>query len=145
MIRRPPRSTLFPYTTLFRSPAPALRQTGRKVRQAECPARLCRASSCICSEIGVMDFGSGQIRWATLKRHAAFHHAVDAVCDLKRLTDVLLDDDDTGPARADARQGGIDVADDHGGQTETEFIAENDAGVRHQCPPDGDHLLLTAR
>src|SRR6266508_5891534 len=28
MIRRPPRSTLFPYTTLFRSPCPA-------------PARLC--------------------------------------------------------------------------------------------------------
>src|SRR3712207_7241655 len=25
MIRRPPRSTLFPYTTLFRSPLPALR------------------------------------------------------------------------------------------------------------------------
>src|SRR2546429_5981972 len=27
MIRRPPRSTLFPYTTLFRSLAPAPRQT----------------------------------------------------------------------------------------------------------------------
>src|SRR2546425_8145977 len=27
MIRRPPRSTLFPYTTLFRSAAPAARQT----------------------------------------------------------------------------------------------------------------------
>src|SRR3712207_7048968 len=26
MIRRPPRSTLFPYTTLFRSAAPALRR-----------------------------------------------------------------------------------------------------------------------
>src|SRR2546429_8711389 len=26
MIRRPPRSTLFPYTTLFRSPSPALRE-----------------------------------------------------------------------------------------------------------------------
>src|SRR5256885_10542540 len=26
MIRRPPRSTLFPYTTLFRSPAPAAHQ-----------------------------------------------------------------------------------------------------------------------
>src|SRR2546422_4824084 len=26
MIRRPPRSTLFPYTTLFRSPAPVLVQ-----------------------------------------------------------------------------------------------------------------------
>src|SRR2546428_1001088 len=27
MIRRPPRSTLFPYTTLFRSPLPAARPT----------------------------------------------------------------------------------------------------------------------
>src|SRR5436305_11163329 len=27
MLRRPPRSTLFPYTTLFRSPAFALRQS----------------------------------------------------------------------------------------------------------------------
>src|SRR3712207_9418672 len=29
MIRRPPRSTLFPYTTLFRSLAAALKSTGR--------------------------------------------------------------------------------------------------------------------
>src|SRR2546430_15380889 len=28
MIRRPPRSTLFPYTTLFRSPVPAVRARG---------------------------------------------------------------------------------------------------------------------
>src|SRR5260221_3193135 len=31
MIRRPPRSTLFPYTTLFRSPAPPFRCSGRRV------------------------------------------------------------------------------------------------------------------
>src|SRR2546430_7738707 len=31
MIRRPPRSTLFPYTTLFRSLRQALRQTFRQV------------------------------------------------------------------------------------------------------------------
>src|SRR3712207_6902287 len=30
MIRRPPRSTLFPYTTLFRSPAQAGVQAGRE-------------------------------------------------------------------------------------------------------------------
>src|SRR2546430_17662976 len=30
MIRRPPRSTLFPYTTLFRSPHAAVGGTGRK-------------------------------------------------------------------------------------------------------------------
>src|SRR5690349_23891807 len=29
MIRRPPRSTLFPYTTLFRSSAPATTSSGR--------------------------------------------------------------------------------------------------------------------
>src|SRR2546422_5311011 len=39
MIRRPPRSTLFPYTTLFRSrPTPALRLEARWVHQ-----RLTRA------------------------------------------------------------------------------------------------------
>src|SRR5260370_24223824 len=36
MIRRPPRSTLFPYTTLFRSPADQLRlhRRPRRVRRA---------------------------------------------------------------------------------------------------------------
>src|SRR3712207_8027565 len=33
MIRRPPRSTLFPYTTLFRSPTSA-REAGRVARQS---------------------------------------------------------------------------------------------------------------
>src|SRR3712207_8437584 len=38
MIRRPPRSTLFPYTTLFRSPAPA--PSARARRGSRCaPAR----------------------------------------------------------------------------------------------------------
>src|SRR5438445_6463498 len=30
MIRRPPRSTLFPYTTLFRSPVPSFRREERE-------------------------------------------------------------------------------------------------------------------
>src|SRR5438477_5805794 len=39
MLRRPPRSTLFPYTTLFRScPRGAPRPGGR----GPCPARRCR-------------------------------------------------------------------------------------------------------
>src|SRR3712207_7155126 len=33
MIRRPPRSTLFPYTTLFRSPSPAARVRRRWPRR----------------------------------------------------------------------------------------------------------------
>src|SRR3712207_7194676 len=35
MIRRPPRSTLFPYTTLFRSRADAARQVNRAPRRRE--------------------------------------------------------------------------------------------------------------
>src|SRR2546427_5847723 len=40
MIRRPPRSTLFPYTTLFRSPAhlPDARAGGRARRRSRRPA-----------------------------------------------------------------------------------------------------------
>src|SRR5690349_22124385 len=50
MIRRPPRSTLFPYTTLFRSDVQRLRQTIREPhallrRHASEPAELPRAGS----------------------------------------------------------------------------------------------------
>src|SRR2546422_6494731 len=50
MIRRPPRSTLFPYTTLFRSrsrvplPAAGLRRTGRLLRVSEGRADVRRAA-----------------------------------------------------------------------------------------------------
>src|SRR5438876_5657483 len=40
MIRRPPRSTLFPYTTLFRS----LRQLSRFARRQDRGCRLCECS-----------------------------------------------------------------------------------------------------
>src|SRR2546426_4895498 len=40
MIRRPPRSTLFPYTTLFRSRATDLRDGSRQGRERPAAARL---------------------------------------------------------------------------------------------------------
>src|SRR5205807_5139445 len=43
MIRRPPRSTLFPYTTLFRSRSPARSRARR--RTARPPCRSCAARS----------------------------------------------------------------------------------------------------
>src|SRR2546427_4585190 len=42
MIRRPPRSTLFPYTTLFRSPQ---LPGGERRRDDQCPRRRPRARS----------------------------------------------------------------------------------------------------
>src|SRR2546430_13784518 len=42
MIRRPPRSTLFPYTTLFRSPGAWARSLARVLDDAEFAARIAR-------------------------------------------------------------------------------------------------------
>src|SRR2546430_11385475 len=41
MIRRPPRSTLFPYTTLFRSPKPITETTWFMPEPGERSVRLC--------------------------------------------------------------------------------------------------------
>src|SRR2546425_9067149 len=44
MIRRPPRSTLFPYTTLFRSPSPSRSHTSRRpTRGTSPPSRTSRS------------------------------------------------------------------------------------------------------
>src|SRR5256885_10981885 len=50
MIRRPPRSTLFPYTTLFRSRDPARQRSRPEVRSAttfRIPARSAFSASCL--------------------------------------------------------------------------------------------------
>src|SRR4051812_49493840 len=53
MIRRPPRSTLFPYTTLFRSPAPGRARVakGRRLRFAPPRSTLCDRSEEHTSEL----------------------------------------------------------------------------------------------
>src|SRR2546422_3817298 len=45
MIRRPPRSTLFPYTTLFRSPLPDLERRSQLLRNGRKPHRASRDTS----------------------------------------------------------------------------------------------------
>src|SRR5256885_9954568 len=45
MIRRPPRSTLFPYTTLFRSPWRTCRRRSCSFFRRKCPGRLRRINA----------------------------------------------------------------------------------------------------
>src|SRR3712207_7523632 len=45
MIRRPPRSTLFPYTTLFRS-SPGVRSRSGGASQSLCDAHSCQQPAC---------------------------------------------------------------------------------------------------
>src|SRR5256885_8539154 len=67
MIRRPPRSTLFPYTTLFRSLSKRLAVSGYEEL-----VELLRATRCRCSQVvGRIQLGPGQCQ---LRRH---RHAID--------------------------------------------------------------------
>src|SRR5438874_9475911 len=50
MIRRPPRSTLFPYTTLFRSGRHSRRSASAKLSLGRCPAAA-RAAPIISAEL----------------------------------------------------------------------------------------------
>src|SRR3712207_7856900 len=45
MIRRPPRSTLFPYTTLFRSTTSSRNIRMQRICERTCELRLCAAGS----------------------------------------------------------------------------------------------------
>ena len=76
--------------------------------------------------------------------HAAFLKTIGPVGDRHGVDKVLLDQDHAGAALFDVGERRIDVADDDRREAETEFVAEQDARVRHQASADGDHLLLAA-
>src|SRR5690349_23728007 len=65
MIRRPPRSTLFPYTTLFRSHASSGFELFAAMREAPF------GSTCICGATGgarTANFARRRMRWNTYRR-----------------------------------------------------------------------------
>src|SRR5712675_1397641 len=64
MIRRPPRSTLFPYTTLFRSPRPAQRRGQPRLERAPVSAELLRLDG-----VGVRLGGREVLRDVSLTVH----------------------------------------------------------------------------
>src|SRR5437588_9792871 len=75
MIRRPPRSTLFPYTTLFRSP-PSSRTSAAQTRG---PAASAAARNCGRADRGHMPAGS---RWRSEEHTSELQSHSDLVCRL---------------------------------------------------------------
>src|SRR2546430_6416146 len=85
MIRRPPRSTLFPYTTLFRSPSPNTRRmsgpnpiaatisgmTMKKLRSEEHTSELQSQSNLVCRLL----LEKKKKNTTTSKRHDTDHNA----------------------------------------------------------------------
>src|SRR5258707_8369282 len=92
MIRRPPRSTLFPYTTLFRSPRPAAPAPGRAP-----PARpaLLQRRSAPRSEEHTSELQSRQYLVCRLllekKKKTSNHMVDDGFANPKGLTKMLRD------------------------------------------------------
>src|SRR3712207_8031530 len=70
MIRRPPRSTLFPYTTLFRSLAP----TPERERRGDEVAGSHRRYPAACRVVDPQSFGCGSDREDHVSREPAVAH-----------------------------------------------------------------------
>src|SRR2546425_10753644 len=89
MIRRPPRSTLFPYTTLFRSNPPELPLGGDRLPDTVRPRTRCERGEFSCRALckgwdrchlwqpGYLDYGSGPLGFAPRRRRrVALYRAV---------------------------------------------------------------------
>src|SRR3712207_8516128 len=69
MIRRPPRSTLFPYTTLFRSESGAMRLTPTSIRDQASANR--RGSSGVPCRTGTLPSGAKAIQGSRSEEHTS--------------------------------------------------------------------------
>src|SRR5215471_20494489 len=97
------------------------------------------------AEICGLYFVARKLTRTTFQSHPAFLHAVHAIGGPERPLNVLLDDQDRCSFGANARHCSIDVANDDRGEAETELVAKQKLGIRHQRPADRQHLLLPTR
>src|SRR2546421_8055035 len=84
MIRRPPRSTLFPYTTLFRSPGWALRATAGDPR-----AGRRRRGPRSRRHISLAQRGSGESRDGPAPREPRPHRSEEHTSELQSRSDLV--------------------------------------------------------
>src|SRR5258708_8746464 len=85
MIRRPPRSTLFPYTTLFRSPASARRRPAHRSRSSARPGGREYGWPTLSSDSLLSAHHRGRVEWH------AFTDQLSEASDLRVGCEALLD------------------------------------------------------
>ena len=84
------------------------------------------------------------MRWS-MQGDTALLQAIDVARSLESLHDVLFDNDQRQAICNDVWQLRVNIAHDNGREAETDFIAQQQTRVRHECAPDCRHLLLSAR
>src|SRR5258708_37796625 len=127
MIRRPPRSTLFPYTTLFRSLAETLEEIADLQARAE--NRRQRRDRLQARAAAVL----------ALKEHHALHERADQIGDLPARCDMIVGVD----ARSDAGHG--EHADDAAARVDRHRDARPNTGLAQPRPCNGliRHMRVT--
>src|SRR5256885_12345405 len=86
MIRRPPRSTLFPYTTLFRSALRASARDSASNWRASCEVRRVASRNCsICVTLSTTDRKSTRLN----SSHLVISYAVFCLKKKKNALDIL--------------------------------------------------------
>src|SRR5690348_17460317 len=90
MIRRPPRSTLFPYTTLFRSSGECTCPTGSST---QCPSSnmRCSGGSHLCQCRAGSDCASGEFCSASLCRYRSEEHTSELQSPVHLVCRLLLE------------------------------------------------------
>lgn len=81
-------------------------------------------------------------RWS-LPNDPALLENVEPVGHRSERGDVLVDDEDRMAARFELRQRAPNIATNQGRKPLCRFVEHDEPGVGHECPGDGQHLLLT--
>src|SRR2546430_11750301 len=152
MIRRPPRSTLFPYTTLFRSlcgvatPLP-LAAAAARGGAGRCGSGACGSSAEFSGDIVVGAAAPGRRehlpRRADLHQLAQVHEGGD-VRDARRLLQIVGDDGDA-VALAQTLQRLLYAQRGDRIQRRRGLIEQQNLGAQRQGTRDAQTLLLAAR
>src|SRR5438552_1927334 len=84
------------------------------------------------------------LRRAARQRHLALEVAIKPVGDRERANNILLDHNDGDAAVANARNDLVELVDDERRESEADLVAEKEARIAEQRPPERDHLPLAA-
>ena len=101
-----------------------------------------RAHSQVLVDDGVVHL---QLRGDCMMAHRALLHEVDALARLQRQRHVLLDQQDGHALAMQHVDDLLDLADHARHQALGRLVEQDDLGLQHHGPADGEHLLLAAR
>src|SRR5574341_159242 len=152
----PPAKSTYsrPSTSVSSAPSALAMNRGLRLATPRGMCRLRRSANCsVClamrislgskPEIGFLHLGiTNQVSTGAGHDDAAVFQDEGNVSHLQRLVNVLLHQEDRQAAPVQLLDDPEDLLDQRRGQAQTRLVEDQDAGLLHQGPADGQHLLL---